>query len=80
MPIGGGAAVDLSASRPFVDSVHPDSCRACQHLLGQGLVLSPAFQTCFLKESVCLFVCFSHVLVKDQSTTNSYMAEESDFI
>ena len=56
VPIGGDAAVDLQLKDSLWTCLHPDSQWACQHFLGQGLVLSPAFQICFWKEK--WFVCF----------------------
>lgn len=43
-----------------------------------GSSSQPCFSDLFLEGKVFVFV-FSDVLVKDQSTTNGYMAEESEF-
>ena len=55
VPIGGGAAVDLQLKDSLSSHLHPDSQWACQHLLGQMLVPSPAFQICFWKKKLFSF-------------------------
>lgn len=57
VPIGSDAAVDLQLKDSLWTRLHPDSQWACQHLLGQSLVLSPAFQICFWKEKYFFFWC-----------------------
>ena len=44
-----------------------------------GSSSKPCFSDLFLEEKVVFFFSSSDVLVRDQSTTNSYMAEESKF-